>query len=62
MQNELDGVKRIGSIQAGALAAIRHLKQAGIRVMLGHSAADHDTTMAALAAAVSRGKKKVKHG
>lgn len=39
--------------KAGALAAIRHLKQAGIRVMLGHSAADHDTTMAALAAGAS---------
>ncbi|HDZ8844079.1 TPA: N-acetylglucosamine-6-phosphate deacetylase [Aeromonas dhakensis] len=39
--------------KTGALAAIRHLKQAGIRVMLGHSAADHDTTMAALAAGAS---------
>ncbi len=39
--------------KTGALAAIRHLRQAGIRVMLGHSAADHDTTMAALAAGAS---------
>ncbi|MFQ2222137.1 N-acetylglucosamine-6-phosphate deacetylase [Aeromonas enteropelogenes] len=33
-----------------ALEAIRHLVANDVRVMLGHSAADHDTTMAALSA------------
>lgn len=33
-----------------ALEAIRHLSAAGVRVMLGHSAADHDTTREALSA------------
>ena len=32
----------------GAIAAIRHLKQCGIRVMLGHSAATYAQTLAAL--------------
>ncbi|WP_429058914.1 N-acetylglucosamine-6-phosphate deacetylase [Aeromonas jandaei] len=36
-----------------AIAAIHHLAANGVRVMLGHSAADHDTTMAALAAGAS---------
>ncbi|MGR6749817.1 N-acetylglucosamine-6-phosphate deacetylase [Aeromonas veronii] len=36
-----------------AIAAIHHLAANGIRVMLGHSAADHDTTMIALAAGAS---------
>ncbi|WP_421236356.1 N-acetylglucosamine-6-phosphate deacetylase [Aeromonas sp. 601039] len=36
-----------------AIATIHHLAANGIRVMLGHSAADHDTTMAALAAGAS---------
>ncbi|MEV3827859.1 N-acetylglucosamine-6-phosphate deacetylase [Aeromonas allosaccharophila] len=36
-----------------AITAIRHLAANGVRVMLGHSAADHGTTMAALAAGAS---------
>lgn len=32
------------------MAAISHLHRQGVRVMLGHSAADHDTTQAAFAA------------
>ncbi|WP_368195967.1 N-acetylglucosamine-6-phosphate deacetylase [Aeromonas sp. R2-2] len=39
--------------KTNAIAAIHHLAANGIRVMLGHSAADHDTTMAALAAGAS---------
>lgn len=34
----------------GAVEAIKHLNRNGVRVMLGHSAADHDTTLAAFAA------------
>lgn len=36
--------------KSGAMAAITHLHQHGVRVMLGHSAADHDTTQAAFEA------------
>ncbi|MGL5335294.1 MAG: N-acetylglucosamine-6-phosphate deacetylase, partial [Enterovibrio sp.] len=36
-----------------AIAAIHHLTNSGVRVMLGHSAADHNTTMAALSAGAS---------
>ena len=53
LQRQARGTLKVVALapeKTNALAAICHLKAAGIRVMLGHSAADHDTTQAALTA------------
>jgi N-acetylgalactosamine-6-phosphate deacetylase len=53
LQRQARGTLKVVALapeKVNALAAICHLKAAGIRVMLGHSAAGHDTTLAALTA------------